>query len=393
MPPTQKLGFSQLRVGIFVLCGLAVLGFLVLNATGDFNPLEKKLRLRAQFPAADGLREAAEVQYAGVHIGKVEKVILLPPDSPDNARVEAVLQINQKLDGTPITDRIRRDSTAQLVAVSLLANDKLINISPGTVNGAPVAENDVLKTTSSSSITDLTEKGSKTMEKINELSVPAQEILNKANQGTGTLGKVINDEALYNNLDGAVGETKLTLAKLQNTIDRINRGEGSAGKLLNDPELYDNLNNSVRQLEAISKDLRAGKGTAGKFLTDDAVYNDSRAAVADLRVAIAKLNGITDDLSAGRGTLGKLLKEDDFYNDARQTLTRLNSTAEKVDLILDDARGGKGTLGKLLTDDALYNNANQTAANVNQLSSEGTKLIYDFRQNPKKYLTVQFKLF
>ena len=85
MPPTQKLGFSQLRVGIFVFFGLAVLAFLVLNATGDFNPFEKKFRLRAHFAAADGLRDAAEVQLAGVHIGKVEKVNLLPPDSPDNA--------------------------------------------------------------------------------------------------------------------------------------------------------------------------------------------------------------------------------------------------------------------------------------------------------------------
>ena len=37
MPPTQRnLGFSQLRVGIFVLIGLVVFGFLVLNATGEW---------------------------------------------------------------------------------------------------------------------------------------------------------------------------------------------------------------------------------------------------------------------------------------------------------------------------------------------------------------------
>lgn len=393
MPPTQKMGFSQLRVGIFVLIGLAILGFLILNSTGDFNPFEKKLRLKAHFAAADGLRESAEVQLAGVRIGKVEKINLLPPDSPDNARVEAILLLNSNLGGRPITERIHQDSVAQLVAVSLLANDKMINITPGTNDVAVVSENDVLKSASATSITQLTETGNELFQQLNKLSAPANEILMKANRGDGTLGKIINDEALYNNLDATVGETKLTLAKLQNTIDRVNRGDGSAGKLLNDPELYNNLNNSVRQLEAISKDLRAGKGTAGKLLTDEAIYNDSRAAIADLRVSISKLNNITDDLSAGKGTIGKLLKDEEFYNDARQTLTRLNTTAGKVDLILDDARSGKGTLGKLLTDDSLYNNANQTAANVNQLSSEGTKLIYDFRQNPKKYLTVQFKLF
>ncbi len=393
MPPTQKLGFSQLRVGIFVLFGLAILGFLILNATGDFNPFEKKFRLRAHFAAADGLRDAAEVQLAGVHIGKVEKVVLLPPDSPDNARVEAILLVSQTLDGKPITDRIRKDSTAQLVAVSLLANDKMINITPGSTNGGAVTENDVLNSTSTMSINQLTETGNELLQQINKLAGPANEILMKANQGEGTLGKIINDETLYNNLDATVGETKLTLAKLQNTIDRVNSGEGSAGKLLNDPELYDNLNSSVKQLEAISRDLRAGKGTAGKFLTDEAIYNDSRAAIADLRVSIAKLNGITDDLSAGKGTIGKLLKDEEFYNEARQAIRRLNATTEKFDTLIGDVQNGKGTVGKLFTDETLYNNLNQTTANVNQLSSESTKLIYDFRQNPKKYLTIQFKLF
>ena len=400
MPPTQKLGFSQLRVGIFVLFGLAVLGFLILNATGDFNPFEKKLRLRARFATADGLREGAEVQLAGVHIGKVERVNLLPPDSPEDAKVEAVLLVDQTLDGRPISERIRTDSTAQLVATSLLANDKMINVTPGGSNGTAVEENHVLASTSAMSINQLTQTGNELLQQINKLAIPTNEILNKANRGEGTLGRVINDESLYNNLDATVAETKLTLAKLQNTIDRINRGDGSAGKLLNDPELYDNLNRSVRQLEAISTDLRAGRGTAGKFLTDDAIYNESRAAIADLRVSAAKINGIADDfklitndLNEGRGTAGKFLKDERLYEDARTTIARLNTTAEKFELILGDAQAGKGTIGKLLTDETLFNNVNQTASNVNQLSSEGTKLIYDFRQNPKKYLTVQFKLF
>ena len=57
MPPTSRnLGFSQLRVGIFVLFGLAVLAFLILNATGDFNPFEKKLHLKARYADADDTR-------------------------------------------------------------------------------------------------------------------------------------------------------------------------------------------------------------------------------------------------------------------------------------------------------------------------------------------------
>jgi hypothetical protein len=47
------------------------------------------------------LREGGEVELAGVHIGKIEKVRLLPPDSPEDARVEAIMLIDQKLDGKP----------------------------------------------------------------------------------------------------------------------------------------------------------------------------------------------------------------------------------------------------------------------------------------------------
>jgi phospholipid/cholesterol/gamma-HCH transport system substrate-binding protein len=401
MPPTQKnLGFSQLRVGIFVLLGLAILAFLIINSTGDFNPFEKKLQLKARFADADGLREGAAVQLAGVNIGKVDKVNLLPPDSNEEAKVEAIMTVAGNLDGRPIAERIRTDSVAQLAATSVLANDKMINITPGTQKGSPVAENQILESASAMSINKLTQTGNELLEQINKLSVPANEILGKANRGEGTLGRIVNDESLYKNLDATLGETKVTIAKLQTTIDKVNRGDGTAGKLLNDPELYNSLNRTVGKLESISSDLRAGRGTAGKLLSNDELYNDTRAAIADLRVSAEKINGITDDLKTitgdlkeGRGTAGKLLQDEQLYDDTRATLAKLNSSADKFNLILDDARSGRGTIGKLLTDETLYNNVNQTTSNINQITTESTKLIYDFRQNPKKYLTINFKLF
>jgi phospholipid/cholesterol/gamma-HCH transport system substrate-binding protein len=401
MVETRKtLTFSKLRVGVFMLMGLAVLGFLILNSSGDFNPFEKKMRLKARFAAADGLREGSEVQLAGVRIGKVESVTLLPPDSPEDHKVEAVMAVDEELNGRPISERIRTDSNAQLVATSLLANDKIINISPGSTKGSPVSENAILDSRVAISINQLTQTGNELLEQINRLAVPANEILNKANQGQGTLGRIVNDESLYQNLDATVAETRLTVTKLQTTLDKVNSGQGSAGRLLNDPSLYNSLNKTIAQLESISTDIRAGRGSAGKFVTDDALYNETRAAIIDLRTSAAKINGIADDfrvissdLSAGRGSFGRFLKDEQLYNDARDTLARFNSTATKIESILGDAQAGKGTLGKLLNDETLYNNVNQTASNFNQLSSEGTKLMYDFRQNPRKYLRIRLSIF
>src|ERR671939_1136844 len=116
MPPARKtIGLSELRVGLLVLVSIAILIFLILNATGDINPFARKLHVRARFTNADGLRPGSEVRLAGVRVGKVEDIKLLPPsDKPEDPKVEATLAIDNTIDGQPATQRIRTDSTVAL---------------------------------------------------------------------------------------------------------------------------------------------------------------------------------------------------------------------------------------------------------------------------------------
>ena len=401
MPPRkQKITLSELRVGIFMLSALLVTGFLILNSTGSFNPFERRITLKVRFENADGLRPGADVQLAGVSIGKVEDVRFMPPDAPEGERIEATLTVGQTLDGKPITELIRTDSTAQLVSTSILGNDKMVNIAPGTIKGVPVEDNAVLPSSSGIGLSQLTSTGNDLLEQINKLAVPANEILDKANRGEGTLGRVINDEQLYESLDGAVKETRATMTRLQATVDRLNRGDGSAGKFLNDPALYNNLNRTVSQLESIAADIRGGKGSAGKFVNDDALYIETRNAVSELRTSVEKISTIADDVKLitmdirdGKGTAGKLFRDEKLYDDTRVAIDRFNSTVARLDAILADAQAGKGTVGRLLTDETLYNSVNETAKNVATFTGEGTKLLDDFRRDPKKYLRIRLSLF
>jgi len=396
----QKLTFSELRVGIFMLAGLLITGFLILNSTGNFNPFEKKMSLRIRFESADGLHSGADVQLAGVSIGKVDDVKFLPPDSPPGERIEATLSVVERLDNKPISELIRTDSTAQLVATSILGNDKMINITPGTSGGSPVDENAVILTTAAVGLNQLTSTGNDLLAQIKKIAVPANEILNKANQGEGTLGRVINDEGLYKSLDGAVTETRETMTRLQTTIDRVNRGDGSAGRLLNDPALYENLNATVAKLDAIATDIRAGRGTAGKLISDEALYSETRVAIAELKRSAEKISSIADDvkllttdLRDGKGTAGKIFRDEKMYDDVRDAINRFNMTISRIDTVIADAQAGKGTIGRLVTDETLYNSINLTANNVATFTGEGTKLLDDFRKNPKKYLTIKLAIF
>ncbi|HEX8493074.1 MAG TPA: MlaD family protein [Pyrinomonadaceae bacterium] len=381
MPPAKKtIGLSELRVGILVVVAIAILMFLILNATGEINPFTRRLHLRAQFANADGLRPGAEVRLAGVRVGKVEEVKLLPPSAnPKDPKVEARLAIDNKIDGQPANQRIRKDSTAQLGSPNLLANEKLVNLSPGSAGSDPIAENDLLLSSSLNQTTLSNLAGPEVADQFESITKQVNEITRKINEGDGTIGRFLNDEAFYNNLNSTIQEAQFV-------IRQIRSGEGTAGKFLNDPAIYNNVNELSLRLNDIAEGLRRGRGTAGKLLTDEALYNRVNSIADRADQAVAEIRDLVTEVRSGRGTLGKLLTDEAVYNDARAAIARFNTTTQRIDTVVASAQRGEGTLGKLLTDDQLY-------SNFNQLSAEGVKLIYDFRQNPKKYLTVKFELF
>lgn len=381
MPRSNRsVTLSQLRVGIFILLATGILVFLVLNASGDINPFSKKLHLKARFNDANGLRDGSEVRLAGVRVGKVDKITLLPPsDVPNAPRVEVLMIINSTIDGRPANERIRSDSTAQQGSPSLLGNEMLINITPGSAVGQPVQDYAILPSSSSNTVNDFATSGTDLAQRLSKLSDEINGIVKEVKEGKGTVGRLFTDEALYNNLNATIRET-------EDVMRQVRSGQGSAGRFLNDPALYNNANDIVMQLRGIADDLRAGKGTAGRLLTDDELYNRINRTADKLDRSVNDINLMIADINAGRGTLGRLLKDEQIYNDARAAIARFNTTAERIDNMVSAAQRGEGTVGRLLNDDTLY-------TNVNQLSSEGVKLIYDFRQNPKKYLTIKFELF
>ncbi|MGH9898188.1 MAG: MlaD family protein [Pyrinomonadaceae bacterium] len=381
MPPIKKsIGLRELRVGILVLLSIAILIILLLNASGNFSPFSSKLRLKTYLTNADGLQPGAEVRLAGVRVGKVGKVDLRPPsDNPADPKVEVVMEIDAVITGRPATERIRTDSVARLGSPNLIGGEKVIDISSGSVLGRSVKDYDSLPSTETTPFSDLASSSTGLVEQLNKLSTQLTDISRKVNEGQGSLGRFVNDEAFYNNLNATIRNT-------QEVIDQIKSGNGSAGKLIRDPELYDNLNQSIKNLRSIVAGLEQGRGTAGKFVKDDALYNDVRSTIARLNQATDSIEKILGDVRSGRGTIGKLLTDEELYNDTRSTIKKLDTTATRIDEIIGRAQRGEGTIGKLLTDDQLYNN-------INQFSAEGVKMLYDFRQNPKKYLTIRFRIF
>jgi phospholipid/cholesterol/gamma-HCH transport system substrate-binding protein len=380
---TRNIGLSELRVGLLVVIAIGILVVLILNASGTFNPFASHLHLRARFTDANGLREGSEVRLAGVRIGKVDRIELLKPtelgNEPNPQKVQVYMTIDAKIDGVPATERIRTDSTAQQASPSILGSEMIVNISPGTSIGQPIKDGALLPATSGSTMSDLATSGTELAQKLSKLSDQLNEVVKNVRDGKGTVGRLFNDESLYNNLNA-------TIRDAEDLAQQIKTGKGSAGKFIYDEALYDNANDIAANLKKLSEDLKNGKGSAGKLLESDEMYNKINRIADRVNHSMDQIDSIVADVNAGRGTLGKLVKDEAIYNEARTAIAQFNTTASRIDNVVASAQRGEGTVGKLLTDESLYNN-------VNNFSSEGVKLLYDFRQNPKKYLTIKFQLF
>lgn len=80
-------------------------------------------------------------------------------------------------------------------------------------------------------------------------------------------------------IDGAVNSLKASVEKLDSVMNRINSTDGSLGAMINEKELYNNINNTVTSLNTLMDDLRVhpkryvnisvfGKKDKGNYLTE-----------------------------------------------------------------------------------------------------------------------------
>ncbi len=127
---------TELFVGIFVLVGLLCVAYLTIRLGKMDLFTDKGYTLVAKFSSTTGLRSGAEVEVAGVSVGKVTKIRLGP-------KFESVVHMRIH-DGITLAE----DSGAS-VKTSGLIGDKYISLSPGGLEKTLANNDEITETTGS----------------------------------------------------------------------------------------------------------------------------------------------------------------------------------------------------------------------------------------------------
>jgi phospholipid/cholesterol/gamma-HCH transport system substrate-binding protein len=347
---TQKIALEA-KVGLFVLLGLMILFYMSFRIGEMGTKLKGGYQVATVFDSATGLSTGADVDIAGVAVGKVASIEL----QRDKAKV--VMNIKKDV-------KLGKDALAMIRTHGLMG-DKFVSIRPGdTAKGTIPPGGEITKTVPPVDIDQLLSNLGDVAKDLKSVMGTFQNVFGGKKGAKSVRNILDNFEEFSANINKMVKDNSDRITTIVKNFEEFSTKLQSIDKKAN--SLLDNL-------VTVSQNLKEGKGTLGKLIVSDEIYNEVKATVGELHKMAAKING-------NQGTLGKLVNDDTLYNDAKVAINNLKEITAKIN-------SGQGTLGKLVNDEKLYTEAEKTLRKV-QIGMEGLD-----EQTPIMVISSVFGLF
>jgi phospholipid/cholesterol/gamma-HCH transport system substrate-binding protein len=322
---------SEIWVGIFVVIGILLLALLTMKVEKFSIGKERGYLVNILFDSAAGLDKSAPVRVAGVRVGYVEKVTL----EEGKARVTFRL---------PPDIVIYKDSKAYLKSEGFLG-EKYVEITQGTRGTPKVEPNGVIDQGAPPvDVEQVLSKVSGLGDDIKEVVGPVKDLV-KSMDPKKVEGMIANLDKFSGQLEGLAKDSKETIQKAKDAFasmedigDKVNRGEGTLGKLISDDSVYEDVKKTVETAKAasesaqkaveslknISEAVERGEGTLGKLIKDESLFQEAKETLQSVR-------GITEKVEKGEGALGKLIGDDNLIKEAEKTMKKMQKAADSIE--------------------------------------------------------------
>ena len=230
---------TKIKVGAFLALGILVLIVSVFMLGSNKSIFQNSYSISTYFDSVQGLNNGAVVSLAGVKIGNVESIEY---DQDKN-----LVQVVFLMDST-YAKKIKTDSIVEIRTQGALG-DKFLYITPGTT-GEPVQNRGELKAEYGNDILAVLSKRGNESEKlfdtINNLNSIVKglaeqnklpSLINKLDQAAGNL----NESSVKIKQAFAGNRLEKSMVKMDNILEKIDNGQGTLGALINDRSIHDRL--------------------------------------------------------------------------------------------------------------------------------------------------------
>jgi phospholipid/cholesterol/gamma-HCH transport system substrate-binding protein len=228
----------ELKVGLFVTLGIALTALAILVLGSTENLLTRQNHYSVHFQSVEGLIPGAKVVLDGVQVGAIESIDF------DSQRRDVSVKFNV---ARKFSEWIRKDSLAEVATQGVLG-DKYLVIVAGSADAPLLADNGEVAPRASKDLTQFLSRGDQLLVNLNSVAVTLDRVLRGFEsggrsetffKGMATTAQNFSEASSKINRELDDVHLKSSLKSLDSILQKINNGSGTLGALINDPGLYD----------------------------------------------------------------------------------------------------------------------------------------------------------
>lgn len=291
-------------VGIFVFLALVIFALGVMTLGGQKSLFNKGATINAYFDEVNGLTTGNNIWFAGVKVGTVRDINF---DKSGKVKVE----MNIGKDNLYI---IKKDTKAKVGSDGFIGN-KLVVLYGGGASSPVVEDGSTLAVESTPGLEEMMAMLQENNKNLLSITSNFKTLSKGMIAGKGTVGKLLNDDKLFTDLQGSVSTIKLAATNAQQMLvgvsdytAKLNRKGFLANDLVTDTVIFSRLRATVRQIDALSE--RA----------NDVVIGLNKAS-----------ENVQQKLNDNSSAVGLLLNDKQTAADLRTTIKNLSTSTQKLD--------------------------------------------------------------
>ena len=203
---------QKIKIGLFTFIGILVLVLFIFFLGNRKSLFNSTFNVYGRFRNVNGLQVGNNVRFAGINVGVVDNITIITDSS---VRVDLTLNSSVK-------KFIKKDSRMSIGSDGLMG-DKLVVIAPGGITSQQeVNDGDHLNAVDPVDADKIIAKLTGIADNAGTLIQNLAAITGKVNSGKGSLGRLLNNDKMANDLDATVKQAKTTMANVHKTTSTLN---------------------------------------------------------------------------------------------------------------------------------------------------------------------------
>lgn len=199
---------NHLKLGLFVTLSLLLLTGGIYFIGSQQQMFKNTFQINGLFKNVNGLKVGNNVQFSGITVGIIDNIQIL---SDTVVRVDMTIEEEAR-------KFIKKDAVAIIGTEGLMGN-KIVTIIPGANDKQPIENNDPIRTSTPISLDDILVKIKTTADNAAIISDELAGILEKVNNGEGTIGRLLTDSTISENINSTIVNLKKSSKGLDENME------------------------------------------------------------------------------------------------------------------------------------------------------------------------------